>query len=117
MQQNQGTEPCICHVAMSPAKRMIFAASYPEGTVDVLTLDAENQLSIVKRIQRTGAGPHPKQETSHAHCCVLTPNEKILYVCDLGADEIARYDVESLQELDPIKRLLPAAATFDIESK
>ena len=99
----KGLSRGICHVAMSPAKRMIFAASYPEGTVDVLTLDAENQLSIVKRIQRTGAGPHPKQETSHAHCCVLTPNEKILYVCDLGADEIARYDVESLQELDPIK--------------
>lgn len=87
----------ICHVAAAPRRRLVFAASYPEGSVDVLSLGKSGELTPLGRLCRTGAGPHPEQTGPHAHCCVVTPDEETLYVCDLGTDEIACYALDDLR--------------------
>ena len=81
----------ICHVAVAPRRRLVFAASYPAGSVDILSLGKSGELTPLGRLCRTGAGPHPAQTGPHAHCCAVTPGEDTLYVCDLGTDEIACY--------------------------
>lgn len=87
----KGLAEGICHVAYAPGSGLVFAASYPEGSIEVLRLEEDGQLQNLGRLQRSGGGPHPEQTGPHAHCCVVTGGEKLLYVCDLGTDEIARY--------------------------
>ena len=87
----------ICHLAYAPGRRMVFAASYPQGSIDVLKLEENGQLNVITRLLRSGSGPHPEQAGPHAHCCVVTNKEDILYVCDLGTDEIARYELAELE--------------------
>ncbi len=88
----------ICHIAAASRRGLVFAASYPEGSVDVLSLGKSGELTPLQRLCRTGAGPHPGQTGPHAHCCVVTPDEETLYVCDLGTDEIACYALDDLRD-------------------
>ena len=96
----------ICQLAFAPRRRMVFGASYPTGSIDVLRLETDGGLKSITRFLRSGSGPHWRQTGPHAHCCAVTEKEDILYVCDLGTDEIARYDLENLTEMESIK--LPA---------
>ncbi len=67
------------------------------------SLAEDGTLRHLKHMQRSGGGPHPDQTGPHAHCCLADPDEKILYVCDLGTDEIARYELPDMKELCSIR--------------
>lgn len=101
--QAKGLAKGICHLGYAPRHGLVFAASYPEGSIDVLELKKDGRLAAKTRLIRKGSGPHPEQTGPHAHCCVVDQQEEILYVCDLGSDEIARYELESLQPLESIR--------------
>lgn len=89
----KGLSGGICHVTYAPKRKLVFAASYPHGSVDVLKLERDGRLEAVGRLTREGSGPLPEQAGPHAHCCAVTKKEELLYVCDLGTDEIARYEL------------------------
>jgi 6-phosphogluconolactonase len=47
-------------------------------------------------LRHQGSGPNPeRQEGPHAHCAVLTPDEKYLCVADLGVDAVVGYHFDS----------------------
>ncbi len=87
----KGLAEGICHVAYAPKSGLVFASSYPQGSIEVLRLEEGGRLRALTSLQRSGSGPHPEQTGPHAHCCAVTGEERLLYVCDLGTDEIARY--------------------------
>ena len=98
----------ICHVAWNKTGRRIFAASYPEGSMDVLTWEKNGMLLKDRRLQGTGRGPKPEQASAHAHCGLWDESEKMLYICDLGADRIARYAGDALCGQEPF--FMPAGS-------
>jgi 6-phosphogluconolactonase len=91
-----------CHLSVDKTSKILFVANYGNGTVASFALNADG--SIGKRTgfdQHTGKGPNAeRQEGPHAHAVVLSPDNRFLFVPDLGSDQIKIYRVD------------PANATF-----
>lgn len=81
-----------CHLAVDPAGRMLAVANYGDGVLSVHPLDDEGGLTdTFVALPHAGRGPHPdRQRGPHAHQAVFGA-DGILYVTDLGTDEIRRY--------------------------
>jgi 6-phosphogluconolactonase (cycloisomerase 2 family) len=71
-----------CHVAVDPTGTLLVVANYGDGTVSVHGIDGSGLLTDVRTF------PHDKP--THAHQAVFGP-DGVLYVSDLGADEVRRY--------------------------
>lgn len=95
-----------CHVAVLPGDR-VAAASYVGGCLAVYPLNA-GRLSPAERVFRyQGSGANPlRQEASHAHQTVVSPDKQWFYVCDLGAECIWKHDLHVLEE--PVGYPMPA---------
>ena len=83
-----------CYVSIDSKSKHVFVANYSGGSFSVLPVMKNGSLgdavqSIVYKSNGIGKG---QQEKPHAHSAVLSPNEKNLYVCDLGNDEILAYN-------------------------
>lgn len=79
----------ICHISASPERNAIFVTSYLGG-VSVHAVDAHGEVAPAHQIVTyQGSGPCPgRQQTSHPHQAVVSPDGSRLYVCDLGSDMI-----------------------------
>ncbi|MGW4422973.1 lactonase family protein [Streptosporangium sp. NPDC004631] len=75
-----------CHLAVDPSGTLLAVANYGDGTVTVHRIDGLGLLTCEVRT-------FPYRAGAHAHQAVFGP-DGVLYVADLGADEIRRYLVE-----------------------
>ncbi|WP_202638106.1 lactonase family protein [Bailinhaonella thermotolerans] len=92
-----------CHLAVDPSGRWVAVAHYGDGSVAVHDLGADGVPTGVRVLAGEGGGPHPNQDGPHAHQCVFG-DDGVLYVTDLGSDEIRRYRLgEEIQTLDPVR--------------
>ena len=82
-----GASPC--HLAV--AGGFVLSANYQGGSVSVFALDAGGGLaSRTDLVQHTGSSVHPDRQTApHAH--QVTVRDSMVYVVDLGLDEIVHY--------------------------
>lgn len=83
-----------CHLTVDAEATFLTVANY-NGGVALFALDDEGRISEVKdhRVLE-GKGPHSRQEKSHPHGVTLAPDEKLLYVPDLGTDRVAALRVD-----------------------
>lgn len=95
----------LCHIAYAPRHQWVFSASYTQGKVEMLKLLETGELIPLRQVSRQRA-ENLEDKKSHAHCCLVSKEEEILYVCDLGTDEIARYSLPALNPLESF--FLPA---------
>lgn len=88
-----GTNPC--HVCLSPDGKMLVASNYSGGSISLFKVLPDGGLSdLVQRIQHVGSGPFPGRQTEpHAHSSHFDAKGKLLYVADLGIDELKIYQV------------------------
>ncbi|MCF7674188.1 MAG: lactonase family protein [Akkermansiaceae bacterium] len=79
----------ICHIAVAADARTAFVASYLGG-ISVHALAPDGRVAAAHQIiNYQGSGPDAeRQQKSHPHQAVVSPDGKHLYVCDLGADMI-----------------------------
>lgn len=82
-----GASPC--HLAVTDG--FVLSANYQGGSVSVFALDADGGLaSRTDLVQHTGRSVHPdRQSAPHAH--QVTVRDSMVYVVDLGLDEIIHY--------------------------
>ncbi|KAB0675994.1 lactonase family protein [Aureimonas leprariae] len=82
-----------CHVALDGDERRLFVSNYAAGTFITYPLRPDGLAAGEgHRIRRVGSGPNrARQEGSHIHQGVPTPDGRHVLVADLGADEIARF--------------------------
>ena len=71
-----------CHVAVDPTGTLLAVANYGDGTVSVHGIDESGLLTDVWTFSHG--------EPTHAHQTVFGP-DGVMYVSDLGADEVRRY--------------------------
>ena len=97
------------HILLDHSERCVIAANYGAGTVLTARIAPDGRLSeFVSKIQLTGHGPIASRQTApHAHGVAVSPNNRFVYICDLGTDRILIYT------LDPkTAELTPAQPAF-----
>ncbi|MGQ9632828.1 MAG: lactonase family protein [Bryobacteraceae bacterium] len=97
---SHGTSPC--HIAVDRTGRCAVAANYGTGTVACYPIRSDGSLGEASAvIQHTGSGPNPsRQQGPHAHQVVISPDNRFVFVPDLGLDKVMIY------RLDPAKGTL-----------
>ncbi|MEN3538963.1 lactonase family protein [Microbispora sp. ZYX-F-249] len=81
-----------CHLALDAQARWLAIANYGDGTVTAYRLGEDGMPEPGPlTFPHEGRGPHPdRQEGPHAHQAVFGP-DGVLYVTDLGTDEVRRF--------------------------
>lgn len=85
----------ICHLAIAPDGRNLYAASYLGG-ITVHSMDLQGGIAPAHQtIHYQGSGANKdRQQGPHPHQAVVSPDGKQLFVCDLGSDRIRVHSIE-----------------------
>lgn len=85
-----------CHVALDQTGKVCVVANYGQGNIASYQVGADGKLSEpVSVIQHEGRGINrSRQEHSHAHQIVFSPENKLVIAVDLGADRFYYYNVD-----------------------
>jgi 6-phosphogluconolactonase len=111
LQPSEGDEPAF--VTVDPAGKNVLVANYGTATVAVLPLDAEGKLAAASSvIKQTGSSVDPQRQThAYAHSINCSPDGKFAICCDLGADKLFVYKLDSttgkLEANDPPSVAVP----------
>lgn len=89
---SRGADPC--HIAFDPTGRWIFVANYSGGSISVIPVAEDGTLSEPSQILQhegfSNAVPS-RQDAPHVHSVDISPDNRFLYVADLGNDQILVY--------------------------
>lgn len=97
---SRGAEPC--HVSLARSGTIALVANYTGGNVASYRIGARGELVDGSTVENPGAhGPHPNQESAHAHFVVESGVPGLVYVADLGLDKVLLYDLDATGKLTP----------------
>jgi 6-phosphogluconolactonase len=93
-ESSEGT--ATCYVDVDKTGKMVVAANYTSGSVAGLPVKADGSLGPpTSFFQHKGTSVNPKrQKEPHAHCIVVSPDNKYAYAADLGTDQILCYKLD-----------------------
>jgi 6-phosphogluconolactonase len=99
-----------CYISVDDKKQLVFTGNYGGGSLSATRLKADGSLSQeVQIIQHEGTGVNKsRQEKPHVHSVVLSPDNRFLFVPDLGTDKVNIYSVDAGKS----KPLTPASPAF-----
>jgi len=110
-----GEDPC--HLSFDKTGKYLFAANYSSGNVVVFPILADGKLGEHSAIVKDAGvlGPNKeRQEAPHAHWIEASPDNRFVFVSDLGLDEILSYRFDAAKGTltpndPPFAKLAPAA--------
>jgi len=90
-QPSGGDHPC--YVAVDKTGKWVFAGNYTGSNFSVFRVAADGSLKAADTtITHTGHSVNTqRQEKAHVHCTVLSPDNRYLFVSDLGMDKVMAY--------------------------
>lgn len=90
-QPSGGDHPC--YVAVTRNNKWVTVGNYSGGNFSVFPTAAKGTLApAVQTVQHTGTGANKeRQEKAHVHATVFSPDEKFLFVPDLGTNKVMMY--------------------------
>ncbi|MFC5411453.1 lactonase family protein [Larkinella bovis] len=93
-QSSHGRGPC--HIAIDQTGKLAFVSNYGGGTFTVLPIRNDGTLGLATdTLKYEGKGTHPqRQEKAHIHSATVSPNNRFVYVCDLGTDKVYIYEFD-----------------------
>lgn len=106
-QSAEGT--AACYLEVDQTGKTLVVANYLTGSVASLPIQADGSLAPPAAfVQHRGSSVNPqRQKEPHAHCIVISPENKYAYAADLGTDQILCY------KLDPSSgKITPNAVPF-----
>jgi 6-phosphogluconolactonase len=82
-----------CHLALDQTGRYVLVANYGGGSAAVLPVAPDGRLGeATDFVQHAGSSVDPqRQEGPHAHCVTVSPDNRFVFVCDLGLDKVMAY--------------------------
>ena len=94
-QSTQGT--ASCYVAVDATGKSVLVANYLTGSVVSYSVKPDGSLSEpVSFVQHTGSSVDAsRQKEPHAHCFVISPDNRYAYAADLGMDQIVCYTLDA----------------------
>lgn len=111
----QGARGTIsAYITMDSQSRAALVANYWSGTVAMFPARADGALAEASAVdQHEGTGPDTaRQEGPHAHCIVVSPDDRFAFSADLGTDSIYGYrlDYEGMAMERTAELKLPAGS-------
>ena len=93
----RGSAACYLHVD-NPGKTVVVA-NYSSGSVASLPVKEDGSLGeAASFFQHAGSSVNPaRQKEPHAHCIVVSPDNKYAFAADLGLDQVLCYKLDSKQ--------------------
>ena len=106
-QASGGDHPC--YVEVDKTGRWVVAGNYSSGNLAVFPVGANGSLGAASTIlQHEGSGPNIlRQAKPHVHCTVFSPDNRFLFVPDLGIDKVMIYAFDAVSG-----KLIPARHPF-----
>lgn len=103
-QHSGGDHPC--HVEVDKTGKWVFASNYTSGSLSVLPVNKDGSIGKAVSFQHAGSGPNvQRQKSPHVHGAIISPDNKTLFVTDLGIDKVMLYDFDaSTGKLSPSKK-------------
>lgn len=87
-------------VSVDHTGRMLFVNNYGSGSVSAFALNPDG--SIAQRVgfdQHAGSSVNPRRQTGpHPHAVVVSPDNRFLFVPDLGLDKIFSYRIDAAKQ-------------------
>lgn len=82
-----------CYVDVDATGKTVVAANYLSGSVAAFPVQSDGSLGrAASFVQHEGSSVNrDRQEGPHAHCSVISPNNRFAYAADLGLDKILCY--------------------------
>ena len=94
MSSTIGDGPCF--VAYRESSKTVYAANYGSGTLSIFKTEQGKLLPIAQHIVYKGSSVNASRQTSpHAHNVVISPDQKELYVVDLGTDKVHHHHLNA----------------------
>jgi 6-phosphogluconolactonase len=92
-----------CHVALDHTGKVLVAANYAGGSAASFLVDAGRLSPVVWSEQYTVHGPNAeRQQSAHPHFSSFSPDNRFVYINDLGGDFIHIYKLNAATaELTP----------------
>lgn len=90
-QSNNGSAPC--YVSIDQTGKWLFTGNYSSGNLTVHPIAPNGSIGVIQQVvQHMGSGPNKdRQESAHVHCTYMSPDNRFLYVPDLGIDKVMIY--------------------------
>ena len=97
MQSSQGSG--TCYISEDKTGKWVFVANYGSGSLAALPVNTDGSLAPAAQIiQQFGTGLNKeRQETSHLHSTIFSPDEKYLLAANLGTDQEHVYVFNPIQ--------------------
>ena len=91
---SEGNDPC--YITISKNGKWVVAGNYGSGTLAVYPVQKDGSLGAATQVIRHEGRSvdTERQQGSHVHCTVFSPDEKFLLVADLGIDKIMVYSFD-----------------------
>ncbi|SHK35720.1 6-phosphogluconolactonase [Reichenbachiella agariperforans] len=100
-QVHQGKGPC--YISISQNQRYLMIAYYGSGEVATFGIEPNGKISSeISRIRHHGSSVHERQSSPHAHMIIPAPAGDLVYVTDLGTDQILSYPISEAGKLDEV---------------
>ena len=93
-QSAEGT--AACYLDVDRTGKTLLVANYASGSVASLPVKADGSLGEkASFFKHTGSSVNPqRQKEPHAHCIVVSPDNKYAYAADLGTDRVVCYKLD-----------------------
>jgi 6-phosphogluconolactonase len=85
-----------CYVSVDDKKKVVFVGTYSSGTLSAIRTKEDGSLNPeIQTITHQGSGANKdRQDKAHVHSVVLSPDNRYLFVPDLGTDKVNIYKVD-----------------------
>ncbi len=94
-QLSRGDDPC--NITTDHTGKWLFVANYSGGNFSLFPIEKNGSVEkAVQTIQHYGHGVNPqRQGKPHVHCVLPAPNNRDIFVTDLGLDKVFTYELDA----------------------
>ncbi|WP_135556196.1 lactonase family protein [Paenibacillus cymbidii] len=86
-----------CHIQRDRTDRFLVVVSYGGGQVGLLAIEADGRVGkLLDKHRHEGSSVNPeRQEKPHPHSAFFSPDNRFVFIPDLGLDRIVAYELDT----------------------
>jgi 6-phosphogluconolactonase len=97
---SKGSGPC--HLSVDKTGAFLFVANYNDGTAAAFKINSDGSLTeAVATYQHAGRGTTQRQAGPHAHMAAVSPDNRYVWIADLGIDRLMSYRLDAEKGMVP----------------